>query len=76
MRTPSSQPLAFLQRSVGVDLMRSKEEEATQVPLPLVKTLRGALRGAGIGRVEITVSGDRVRVELSRAQVERLGRGG
>jgi hypothetical protein len=42
----------------------------------LVKTLRGALRGAGIGRAEITVSGDRVRVELTRAQVERLGRDG
>ena len=49
---------------------RAKAETA------LVKTLRGALRGAGIGRVEITVSGDRVRVELSRAQVERLGRDG
>ena len=49
---------------------RAKAETA------LVKTLRGALRGAGIGRAEITVRGDRVRVELTRAQVERLGRDG
>ena len=40
----------------------------------LEKTLRGALREAGIGRAEISVKGDRVRVELTRAQVERLGR--
>lgn len=49
---------------------RAKAEAA------LVKTLRGALRGVGIGRAEITVRGDRVRVELTRAQVERLGGGG
>lgn len=46
---------------------RAKAEAA------LVKTLRGALREIGIGRAEITVRGDRVRVELTRAQVERLG---
>ena len=52
------------------------ERARTKAETALVKTLRGALRGAGIGRAEITVRGDSVRVELTRAQVERLGRDG
>ncbi len=50
------------------------ERARSKADAELVKTLRGALRDAGIGRADITVSGDRVRVELSRAQVARLGR--
>lgn len=52
----------------------SAQRAQAKADAALEKSLRAALREAGIGRAEITVQGLRVRVELTRAQVERLAR--